>query len=108
MKIEIISKSQADTDYTIAYIDGQPAAIVTDQSDDDIGYYGVVNDGEYVHCPYEGYRYYVDDGRWVSSHDSYPIPSEYIERDINDGCQGILYMDDVDSATLAALGLDAG
>lgn len=42
--LEILHRSQGDTDYTIAYIDGRPAAI----EENDGGFYGFVEDGEYV------------------------------------------------------------
>jgi hypothetical protein len=60
-RLEIVSRAQADTDYTIAYIDGKPVAIVEEP---DGGFYGFVEDREYVENPHEQRWWYVENGRW--------------------------------------------
>lgn len=87
---EIISRARADTDYTIAYIEGEPVAVV---EEDGGGYYGALADGEYVENAYEGFWWYVKDGQWhstpVQSNALINIMDGYSLRDINDGNQTV-------------------
>ena len=78
MKIEILSYPHADTDYGIGYVDGDPAVIIFENDEDVMGYYFIMNDGEYVENLYEGFRWFLDENeKWVSSHVSYPVPEGF-------------------------------
>jgi hypothetical protein len=87
--LEILHRSQADTDYTIAYIDGRPAAI----EENDGGFYGFVKDGEYVENYYQQQWWYVENGRWHSRFADHTALIDLMEgytlREINDGSQEV-------------------
>jgi hypothetical protein len=93
-RLEIVSRAQADTDYTIAYIDGKPVAIVEES---DGGFYGFVEDREYVENPHEQRWWYVENGRWrhtLAQRDGIiDILEGYTLREINDGSQEIYDVD---------------
>lgn len=93
-RLEIVSRAQADTDYTIAYIDGKPVAIVEER---DGGYYGFVEDGQYVENPHEQRWWYVEDGKWrhaLAQRDAIiDILEGYTLREINDGSQEVYDVD---------------
>lgn len=97
-RLEIVSRVQADTDYTIAYIDGKPVAIVEER---DGGYYGFVEDGHYVENPHEQRWWYVEDGKWrhaLAQRDAIiDIKEGYTLREINDGSQEV-YDGDLEEA----------
>jgi hypothetical protein len=97
-RLEIVSRVQADTDYTIAYIDGKPVAIVEER---DGGYYGFVEDGHYVENPHEQRWWYVEDGKWrhaLAQRDAIiDIKEGYTLREINDGSQEV-YDGDLEDA----------
>ena len=95
MDIEIIDRARADTDYAIGYIDGQPVAIAIDPNGEVVGYYAVIDEGELIINVYDGYRWWVEGGRWACNHVSLPVPEGYTERTIEDGGQSLLYRDDV-------------
>ena len=73
MGIKIIYKAVADTDYTIAYIDGRPAAIMESKQADAYGYYITPGEREYVVNRYAGSRWYIMNGEWEKQHVAYPV-----------------------------------
>jgi hypothetical protein len=87
-RLEILHRAQADTDYTIAYIDGFPAAVGEEK---DGGFYGFVDDGEYAANLYQQRYWYVKDNKWHGT----PAPRDalidimegYTLVEINDGSQ---------------------
>ena len=89
-RLKILYRAQADTvDYTIAYIDGEPVAIVEES---DGGFYGVVADGEYVDNLYEQRRWYVEGGKWSNAfaqRNALVDKIGYTLREINDGNQEV-------------------
>jgi hypothetical protein len=88
-RLEIVSRATADTDYTIAYIDGEPVAVVEES---DGGFYGVVADAEYVDNVYEQRRWYVKGGKWChafTQRDALVDMIGYALREINDGNQKV-------------------
>jgi hypothetical protein len=93
-RLEIVSRAQADTDYTIAYIDGKPVAIVEEP---DGGFYGFVEDREYVENPHEQRWWYVEGGKWrhaLAQRDGIiNILEGYTLREINDGSQEVYDVD---------------
>jgi hypothetical protein len=93
-RLEIVSRVQADTDYTIAYIDGKPVAIVEES---DGGSYGFVEDREYVENLHEQRCWYVEDGKSrhvLAQRDAIiDILEGYTLRAINDGSQEVYDVD---------------
>ena len=89
-RLEILYRAQADTvNYTIAYIDGEPVAIVEEP---DGGFYGVVADGEYVDNLDEQRRWYVEGGKWCHAfvqRNALIDMIGYTLREINDGNQEV-------------------
>lgn len=95
MSVEIVDRASADTDYTIAYIDGRPAAVV---EEDNGGYYAVLSDGEYVHNRYDQRNWWVDDGEWHNGHAQpalVDVMEGYTLRNVSDGDQEV-YDGDLD------------
>jgi hypothetical protein len=73
----------------MAYIDGRPAVI----EENDGGFYGFVEDGEYVENYYQQQWWYVENGRWHSRFADHTTPIDLMEgytvREINDGSQEV-------------------
>jgi saccharopine dehydrogenase-like NADP-dependent oxidoreductase len=102
--LEIVHRAQADTDYTIAYIDGRPAAISEKRSGG--GHYVLVEDREYIYNQYARQCWYVKDGKWQRTLAARSFAQQDIlvdvavshtRREVNDGCQKV-YDGDLEEA----------
>jgi len=102
--LKIISRSTADTDYTIAYIDGKPVAIAEES---DGGYYATLADGEYIQNTHEQQYWYVDAGKWETTHIDHNalinIMDGYAARTISDGSQIVYNGDLIDLSDIPEL-----
>lgn len=61
MKLDIVYRSLANTDWNIGYLDGTPAV------GDDTGAWYLVDDDVAILNRYAGYVYTVEDGVWTST-----------------------------------------
>ena len=98
MKIEIISKAHADTDYSIGYVDGCPSVMVLDETagyEGEVGYAYRMDADKFVHNMWEGYNWYLDEhGRWESAHETSPRPDGLERFDAFDDEPFVLYSAD--------------
>jgi hypothetical protein len=104
LRLEIVHRAQADTDYTVAYIDGRPAAISEKRSGG--GHYALVEGREYIYNQYARQCWYVKDGKWQSTLAAgsfaqqdilVDVAVSYTRREVNDGSQKV-YDGDLEEA----------
>lgn len=74
MKIEIVRLAGIDTDYTIAYVDGEPAVIGHWSLNGSVCYFYRPYPSSYIDNKYDGTRWHLVDGNWTSDAVISPAP----------------------------------
>lgn len=65
-RIQVLHRASADTDYGFGYLEGRPVVL----SSDCVGFAEVPEGGAILNN-YNGFVFYVEDGKWCESHNSY-------------------------------------